>query len=90
MPNEASINDKIFANGTEISVVSDGIGNDIISLTDIAKYKSNENPGYVIQNWMRNRNVIRFIGLWEKLNNPILIASNSRQLKTKPDSTALF
>jgi hypothetical protein len=42
--------------------------NDFISLTDIAKYKSNK-PEQVIQNWMRNRNTIEFLWLWEKINN---------------------
>lgn len=60
----------INAKGTEITVISGGDDNDYISLTDIAKYKTDENPGYVIQNWMRNRNVVQFLGLWEKLNNP--------------------
>lgn len=44
---------------------------DFISLTDIAKYKTQENPGYVIQNWMRNRNTVRFLGLWESLHNTL-------------------
>ena len=55
---------------TEITVISGEDDNDYISLTDIAKYKTDENPGYVIQNWMRNRNVVQFLGLWERLNNP--------------------
>lgn len=61
----------IHANGVDISVVST-VGNedDYISLTDIAKYHNPEFPGYVIQNWMRNRSTIEFLGLWEKLNNP--------------------
>jgi len=42
---------------------------DYISLTDIAKYKSDE-PNSVIQNWLRNKNTIEFLGLWEQLNNP--------------------
>ena len=29
------------------------------------KYRTAENPGYVIQNWIRNRNTVRFLGLWE-------------------------
>jgi hypothetical protein len=41
---------------------------DYISLTDIAKYKD-ERTDYLISNWMRNRNTIEFLGLWEKLNN---------------------
>lgn len=61
----------IHAGGVDIAVVT-SIGNedDYISLTDIAKYHNPELPGYVIQNWMRNRSTIEFLGLWEKLNNP--------------------
>ena len=40
-----------------------------ISLTDIAKYKS-DSPAYVVKNWMRSRETIEFLGLWEQLNNP--------------------
>ncbi|WDU47140.1 KilA-N domain-containing protein [Taylorella equigenitalis] len=43
--------------------------NDFISLTDIAKYRNSDDPRFVIQNWMRNRNTLEFIGLWEVLNN---------------------
>lgn len=41
-----------------------------ISLTDIARYKDRERTDYLIQNWLRNRNTIEFLGLWEQLNNP--------------------
>ena len=44
--------------------------NDYISLTDIAKKREGEYPGYVIQNWIRSKNTISFLGLWEKLHNP--------------------
>ena len=43
---------------------------DYISLTDMARYRDAERVNYIIQNWMRNRNTIEFIGLWEQLNNP--------------------
>jgi hypothetical protein len=43
---------------------------DYISLTDIAKYRNQEEPFSIINNWMRNRATIEFLGLWEKLNNP--------------------
>ena len=59
----------INANGTEISVVSSGSEDDYISLTDIAKYKSDE-PNDVIRNWLRTRDTIEFLGLWEKMINP--------------------
>jgi hypothetical protein len=54
--------------------------NDFISLTDIAKYKSDD-PTTVIGNWMRNRNTIEYLGLWEILYNPILNPSNSTGLE---------
>jgi len=61
----------IHANGVDIAVVTT-VGNeeDYISLTDIAKYQDEDNPRYIIQNWMRNRNTIDYLGLWEELNNP--------------------
>ena len=53
----------------QIAVISDGSYDDYISLTDIAKYKS-EDPAATIQNWMRCRDVIEFLGLWETIHNP--------------------
>jgi len=43
---------------------------DYISLTDMARYKDSERTDYIIQNWLRNRNTIEFLGIWEHLNNP--------------------
>ena len=63
------INGKINALGVQIGVSSTGTRDDYISLTDIARYKSDE-PKMVIQNWMRNRNTIEFLGVWEELHNP--------------------
>lgn len=40
-----------------------------ISSTDIACYKDAKRSDYIIQNWFRNRNIIDFWGIWEKLNN---------------------
>ena len=42
---------------------------DYISLTDIARHRDAERSDYIIQNWMRNRNTIEFLGIWEQLNN---------------------
>ena len=44
--------------------------NDYFSLTDIAWYKNSEAPADVVKNWLRRKDTIEFIGLWEKLNNP--------------------
>lgn len=41
-----------------------------ISLTDMARSKDPQRTNYIIQNWMRNRNTIEFIGLWEIIHNP--------------------
>ena len=42
---------------------------DFISLTDIARSKNNNEPKDVVKNWLRNKNTIEFLGLWETINN---------------------
>ena len=44
-------------------------GTDYICITDIAKQKNEIDPNGVIANWMRNRNTIEYLGLWETLHN---------------------
>lgn len=63
------IKDIIHAAGVDIGIYTQDFENEFISLTDIARYKSDD-PAAVIQNWMRNRDVIEFLGLWESLHNP--------------------
>ncbi len=60
--------EKIKVHETEISVLKIN-GEDYISLTNIAKYKSDD-PTAVVANWMRNRNTIEYLGIWESLYNP--------------------
>ncbi len=60
----------INAKGTDIALLSKGNDMDYLSLTDIAKYKSDE-PKDVVKNWMRSRATVEFLGLWEQLNNPL-------------------
>ncbi len=43
---------------------------DYISLTDMARHRDKDRTDYIIQNWMRTRSTIEFLGIWEKLNNP--------------------
>lgn len=62
--------DTIHAQGVEIGIYTQDFQNEFISLTDIAKYRNADDPRFVIQNWMRNRDVIEFLGLWEILHNP--------------------
>ena len=60
----------IEVQGTAITVLNQAT-NDYISLTDIAKHKEPDRSDHVIQNWMRNRNTIEFLGVWERLNNAV-------------------
>ena len=69
MKKEKCVKAEINADGRQVSILSLGRNNDYISLTDIARYKSDD-PNDVIKNWMRGKDVIQFLVLWEKLNNP--------------------
>lgn len=63
------IKEKIHAKGLDITIYTEDFQNEFISLTDIAKYKSDD-PFIVINNWMRGKDTIEFLGLWEQLHNP--------------------
>lgn len=59
---------KIIVQNIDITLVK--INNeDFISLTDIARSKNNDEPKDVVKNWLRNKNTIEFLGLWETINN---------------------
>ena len=64
------LKETIHANGFDIGIYTEDFQNEYISLTDIAKKREGEYPGYVIQNWLRSKSTVSFIGLWEKLHNP--------------------
>ena len=60
---------KITVKNIEINIT--GIGDkDFVSLTDMARLVNLEDPRFPIQNWMRLKDTIQFIGFWEILNNP--------------------
>lgn len=59
----------IAVKGSSVTVIRQN-NTDYISLTDIAKHKEPDRADHVIQNWMRNRNTVEFLGVWERLNNP--------------------
>ena len=60
----------IAVKDTPVTVISQN-ETDYISLTDIARYRDAQRTDYIIQNWMRNRNTIEFLGIWESLNNTV-------------------
>ena len=59
----------IMVKDTKIKTLREN-GIDYICITDIARQKNSEEPNGVIANWMRNRNTIEFLGIWEGLYNP--------------------
>ena len=59
----------IEVQGTSIAILNRD-NQDYISLTDIARHRNTQEPFSVINNWMRSRSTIEFLGLWEKLSNP--------------------
>ena len=61
--------DVIHAAGIDIGIYTTDFKNEFISLTDIARYRSID-PRITIHNWLRGRDVVEFLGLWEVLHNP--------------------
>ena len=59
----------IEVKGAAITVFSQK-EDDYICITDIARYKNAERTDDLVRNWLRNRNTIEFLGIWEQLNNP--------------------
>lgn len=59
----------IHANGIDIGIYTTDYKNEFISLTDIARYRSID-PRITIHNWLRSRDIVEFLGLWEELHNP--------------------
>ena len=58
---------KITVNNTEITIIEIR-ENDYISLTDMVK--NLENGLALIEKWLRNKNTIEFLGIWEEMYNP--------------------
>jgi hypothetical protein len=58
----------IEVQGAAITILSQK-EQDFISLTDIARFKNPDHPDDSIRNWLRNRNTVEFLGVWERLNN---------------------
>ncbi|MFH1662016.1 MAG: KilA-N domain-containing protein [Candidatus Falkowbacteria bacterium] len=61
-----TISKKIIVTGTKISIITKG-NQDYISLTDMLEAKDGD---FFISDWLRNRNTVEFLGIWERINNP--------------------
>lgn len=66
---EQAAENQVNVKGTVVAVLAHR-EQDYISLTDIARHKNPELTDDLIRNWLRNRNTIEFLGIWESLNNP--------------------
>lgn len=60
---------KLIVKDTLIRTLSRN-GIDYICITDIARQKNPDEPKDVVKNWMRVKNTLEYLGLWESLNNP--------------------
>jgi hypothetical protein len=60
----------INVQGTDSIILRENNKDEFISLTGIARYRDSERSDYILQNWLRNRSTIEFVGLWEQFNNP--------------------
>ena len=65
------MNNKLIVHGTEISVTTID-DKDYISLTDMLRAKDGD---FFISDWLRNRNTVEFLGIWEQIHNPDFKAS---------------
>ena len=66
---EKQIKETIYAQGVEIGIYTTDFSNEYFSLTDIARYRSSA-PRITIHSWLRSRDIVEFLGLWESLHNP--------------------
>lgn len=81
------IKETIHAHGIEIGIYTTDFENEFISLTDIARYRSAD-PRITIHTWLRGRDIVEFLGLWEILHNPDFKRSEFDTFKSDAGSNA--
>ena len=90
MEGDGSMERKINVQGNEINLLNSNSTEDYICITDMARYKNPERTGFVIQNWMRNRNTSNSWVFGNNSITQILNTSNSMPLEWLPDSTVSY
>jgi len=78
-------NKVIKINDYEILTISQK-SEDYISLTDMARFKNAETTGLVISHWLSTRYTVEFMGLWEKMNNPLFNVTEFSNIKNESGS----
>ena len=81
------IKETIHAKGIEIGIYTSDFENEFISLTDIARYRSAD-PRITIHTWLRGRDIVEFLGLWESLHNPDFKRSEFDTFKSEAGTNA--
>lgn len=81
------VKETIHASGIDISVYTNDFESEYISLTDIARYRSSD-PRITIHSWLKSRDVVEFLGLWECLHNPGFKRSEFDTFKKEAGSNA--
>ena len=76
----------IVRNQTKKTLTKDGV--DYICITDIARQKNPIEPKDVVKNWLRSKNTLECLGLWEQLNNPNFKGGRIRPLLKEAGSNA--
>ena len=76
----------IVRNQTIKTLTKDGV--DYICITDIARQKNTIEPKDVVKNWLRSKNTLEYLELWEQLNNPNFKGANSTPPLKESDSNA--
>ena len=76
------IKSELDVKGSKIAVVRIN-GCEYISLTNLAKTQNDEAPADVVKNWLRNKETISFLGVWEELNNEDFKLVEFDQFKNK-------
>lgn len=79
--------DTIHAKGIEIGIYTTDFENEFISLTDIARYRSAD-PRITIHTWLRGRDIVEFLGLWESLHNSDFKRSEFDTFKSEAGTNA--
>ncbi len=78
-------NNTIKIEEKEIIVFSQN-NEDYLSLTDMARFKNAETTGLVISHWLSTRYTVEFMGLWEKMNNPLFNVTEFSNIKNESGS----
>ena len=86
---EDLIKTELIVKNSKVNVIRIS-GSSYISLTDLARYANPEEPKIPVQTWMRNKNVISFLGLWEQIHNPDFKGNEFETFKNEAGKNSFY